>query len=183
MSFKINLDPPPEHPFCSNGFSLGVRLYRRPWSHLPPGPRARRPCAQGRERHDRRLCRPFCALVGAGRRSARGRRPGADTVSAAELRSARSYRRLDSDPAWAAPSSLKEKIGTWRGVNVSTRQETGIDEIIPPCSGVRGATARVLEPPTAVIAAPFPALRPADRPRVPCLARMGLGVRIRGDSG
>jgi len=109
--------------FARMVFSLGVRLYRRPWfcgrkilraatawpdgcdcslrrttigkwaasparagSHLPPGPRARRPCAQGRERHDRRLCRSFCALVGVGRRSARGRRPGADTVSAAELR-------------------------------------------------------------------------------------------------
>ncbi len=62
------------------------RLHRQELAHLPPGPRARRPCAQGRERHDHRLCRPFCALVGAGRRSARGRRPGADTVSAAELR-------------------------------------------------------------------------------------------------
>jgi hypothetical protein len=45
---------------------------------------------------------------------------------------------LDSDAAWAAPSSLKEKIGTWRGVNVSARQETRIDEIIPPCFGVKG---------------------------------------------
>jgi hypothetical protein len=30
--FRINLDTPPKHPFCSDGFSLGVRLYRRLWS-------------------------------------------------------------------------------------------------------------------------------------------------------
>jgi hypothetical protein len=32
MSFRINLDTPPEHSFCSDDFSLGARLYRRPWS-------------------------------------------------------------------------------------------------------------------------------------------------------
>jgi hypothetical protein len=47
---------------------------------------------------------------------------------------------LDGDPAWAAPSSLKEKIGTWRGVNVSTRQETGMVKsfrLVPTSEGPR----------------------------------------------
>ncbi len=102
------------------------------------------PIGKLKSRNSRNLKRKLLCLCRCSRRSAvsRGLKEAASCLGD-------SVPPLDSDPASAAPSSLKEKIGTWRGVNVSTRQETRIGEIIPAFSGVRGATARVQDRPGA----------------------------------
>jgi len=47
-----------------------ARLHRPELAHVPPGPQAQRPCAQGRDRHHGRLCRSLHPLPGT---PARGR--------------------------------------------------------------------------------------------------------------
>ena len=54
-----------------------ARLHRPELAHFPPGAGTRRPCAQGRERHHGRLCRPLRSLPrtharGGNRRRTRG---------------------------------------------------------------------------------------------------------------
>jgi hypothetical protein len=62
-----------------------ARLHRPRMAHFPPGAETRRPCAQGRKRHDRRLCRPFHPLPRTHARRQSRRRTGSNSLRGANF--------------------------------------------------------------------------------------------------